>query len=266
VALHDPTIQNLIAERFHCSGAMQSTPSDYVMAVDANIGGGKDNYWLSRALSAQVQLRPDGTVGHALTIRYLNAAPDRYPYKPYQNYLRVYLPEGAQAVRAAGLTDWTFGHETGHGVVSGWMTVPFGKELTIQVNYELPNGWSSTRGYRLYWQKQAGTRDDRLNLELAWPAPSPTATVLPATGNRNEQGASFSLSMTQDQEIVLTFQTFEPEGAEVRSGWVDRLRARFESTQRAPARASSSPPSSAVPPSRSGAWWRTGHTARARTT
>jgi hypothetical protein len=83
VALHDPAVQSLIIQRFHCDGAMATPFGDYVMAVDANVGGGKDNYWLNRAFSAQVQLRPDGTVGHALAIRYRNAAPNRFPYAPY---------------------------------------------------------------------------------------------------------------------------------------------------------------------------------------
>jgi hypothetical protein len=32
---------------------MNGAPGDYLMAVDANLGGGKDNYWLERTFSGR---------------------------------------------------------------------------------------------------------------------------------------------------------------------------------------------------------------------
>jgi hypothetical protein len=202
-SFHDPGVQ-AVAKRFQCTGEMNGAPGDYVMAVDANLGGGKDNYWLERTFSGQVQLKTDGSALHTLTIDYKNPAASSPLSWDYNNYLRVFVPSGARVMKVTGLSQVSGVPESGRTVIGGWMSIARGKTLTVTVVYEVPRAWSSASGYRFYWQKQAGTRDDPLHVTISLPAQLSATSVQPpasATGSAVE----FSLPLHQDREFKLGF-------------------------------------------------------------
>jgi hypothetical protein len=203
VSLHDQSVQP-VAQRFHCTGEMDRAPGDYVMAVDANLNGGKSNYWLERTFSGQVRLKPDGTAVHAMTIHYKNpAAPSPLSFD-YRNYLRVFIPSDARVTNVTGLNQISVATESGRTVVGGWMSAARGKTLTVTVAYEVPGAWSSASGYRFYWQKQAGTRDDPLRLTISLPAQLSATSVQPPASVAGS-ALEFSLPLHQDREFKLGF-------------------------------------------------------------
>jgi hypothetical protein len=201
-AFHDERVQSMV-RRFHCSGELYRGPDDYVFAVDANLAGGKSNYWLERSFADQVELQANGIASHTLKIGYRNPAIASPMSWDYNNYLRVFLPERARISAVAGLTEITVSPESGRTVVGGWMSIRKGLTHSVSVRYEVPEAWSPTGGYRLYWQKQAGTRDDPLHLVLSLPPNMRAAAVTPAA-RPNDRRLEVSIPLHQDREFKLT--------------------------------------------------------------
>jgi hypothetical protein len=201
-AFHDEKVQSLV-RRFHCTGELYRGLDDYVFAVDANLAGGKDQYWLERVFTGQVELQPDGVASHAITIGYRNPAIPSPMSWDYNNYLRVFLPARARISSVKGLTEMTVTSESGRTVVAGWMSIVKGRTHSVSVRYDVPEAWSLADGYRLYWQKQAGTRDDPLQLVLSLPPNMRAAEMTPAA-RANDGKLDISIPLHQDREFRLT--------------------------------------------------------------
>lgn len=150
------------------NGALSADTGDVLMVVDTNIGGGKTDGVVEKTGTIETDIAPDGTVTHTLTLRYLHRGIPSDPFtgKRYQNYLRLYVPEGSRLVEATGnfgvapalppasddLTEdpllatsvdaatnaqggtdqWT---EQGRTVFGHWLSVPAGGEAMLRFVY-----------------------------------------------------------------------------------------------------------------------------------
>jgi hypothetical protein len=73
-----------------------STVTDFVGMSEANLGGNKVNYYVSRSLSQAVNIKSDKTISETLTASFKNSAPvDLGDKGTYKNYLRFILPLNA---------------------------------------------------------------------------------------------------------------------------------------------------------------------------
>jgi hypothetical protein len=73
-----------------------STVTDFVGMSEANLGGNKVNYYISRSLSQTVNIKSDKTISEILTASFKNSAPvDLGDKGTYKNYLRFILPLNA---------------------------------------------------------------------------------------------------------------------------------------------------------------------------
>jgi hypothetical protein len=168
--LDPPAAQALIA-RFNCTGALRVTPTDYLLSVDSNLGGWKNNFWLERSFKLDLEAQSNGAVRHTLTIHYFNGTPRDHPTSPsYKNYLRLYLPASSRVVSVAGdgLTnlDPLRRADRGYAQLAGWMNIKPGAPWTVLVVYDVPD-MVRAQGYELLWQKQAGTRGDDVEVRFA---------------------------------------------------------------------------------------------------
>lgn len=212
----NPAIQAL-AETLGWDGAIPAAPGDYVYPVEANISYNKVNLNISRTMSYHISLANPAEPYAMLNIEYANRSqgepgtcwdrspsPQRaYVYRAhdcYGNYLRLYLPQGAQMVNpprfpippsylyvddpAAG----QFGKlpdEQGKEVYGGLIVVPIGRSVTAPFTYRLdPEQIFTLRPdgalvYRLLVQKQPGVRPYPLFVTIDLPGGAEVLEISP---------------------------------------------------------------------------------------
>jgi hypothetical protein len=194
--LDPPAAQALIA-RFNCTGALRVTPSDYLLSVDSNLGGWKNNFWLERSFKLELEAQSSGAVRHTLTIHYFNGTPRNHPTSPsYQNYLRLYLPASSRNISVAGdgLTSPVFlpRADRGYAQLAGWMNIKPGAPWTVLIVYDVPD-MIKAQGYELLWQKQAGTRGDEIEVRFATAGASSSAKPPQAWKTRLDRDLTFEV-------------------------------------------------------------------------
>lgn len=142
--------------------------TDYLMAVDSNVGVNKANYGLSRSFLLNTQVEKDN-LAHELTISYLNKADAQNGYK---NYLRIYVPNNAAFVSTTILNSATgekkepvvdSSSEHGKTVYGTLVEVPRGESRQVVIRWQIPIP-TDTRALAFLWQKQPGIGEDPVNI------------------------------------------------------------------------------------------------------
>ncbi len=81
---------DVVASEIPCRG-------DGLAIIEANLGVNKTNFFVSREALSQITIDPDGTLGHALTLKVTNDAPVLQDGSgSYQLYMRVFVPLEAE--------------------------------------------------------------------------------------------------------------------------------------------------------------------------
>lgn len=151
----DPTLQKIV-EDVHWDGTMASDwDGDYLMAVDANMGALKTDYWMRREFSYDIDLtleKPRVTLG----ILYKNTAPfGDWRTSDYHSYLRVYVPKGSTFIESTMVSRTNTGEEFGKTFFGFLCHVLIGRETDAKIVYELPADFKKD-DYKLLIQKQSG--------------------------------------------------------------------------------------------------------------
>ncbi|MGH2449226.1 MAG: hypothetical protein ACRDFS_11585, partial [Chloroflexota bacterium] len=158
-------------------GAVNRTTGDYLYVVDTNLSYNKINDYVHSRVDYVVQVRPNRWLEARLTIRLHNRpSPTLDPggYGPgggayggrddYADFLRVFVPAGAQLTGESGWTQpWSPGEAYGKTEFSGYLIVPRGATRVVQLEYTVPpNVFSATHGshYHLLIQHQPGSYPD----------------------------------------------------------------------------------------------------------
>jgi hypothetical protein len=165
---------------------------DFLMVVDSNTGFNKVNPKIQQEISYRVEKPATGGKWTGwrkatLTIAYTNTAPGREDDPPqgcrmearygssyesmiagcYQNYLRVYTPEGSWLEEEEGFSRKAETlNEAGRNVFAGQFILEPGHSTVIRLTYWLPPAVESNGTYRLLVQKQPGTLATPLKLNL----------------------------------------------------------------------------------------------------
>jgi hypothetical protein len=172
IYLHDAAAQRF-ADDHGCGGQVRPTPGDSLMVVDSNLGATKDDFWMKRSFTLQLELAPDGTVRHTLRIRYYDLTDHGRltEWVPYLGWLRVYLPSTASVVSING-AKLDIATDLGQRVVEGWVRVPFSTTTDVTIVYNLGASVIDTKSHRLtlHWQKQAGRPVDKITVSFGVPA------------------------------------------------------------------------------------------------
>ncbi|MFN0072018.1 MAG: DUF4012 domain-containing protein, partial [Chloroflexota bacterium] len=143
-------------------GGLISTQSDYVHVVSANLGANKVNRDVRLEASYSVVPGSDGRLQVVLAVLFRNGrqSSDPGPYKTadYLNYVRVYVPRGAELFHVEGL-DSSVEHlnECGHTVFGGFLSVSPGQDRRLSLGYRLPVRIRA-ENYSLTVQRQSGVR------------------------------------------------------------------------------------------------------------
>jgi hypothetical protein len=146
----------LAVEKFGLGGVLESYAGDYLMVVDANLGGRKSNLYVTQTVNQKISVNKDGVVEKTLIVTYKNPKEhDGWLNSILPNWVRVYVPEGSELIEMSGFVETATPYdEHNKTVYSGYLEVrPMGV-TEIQLKYNLP--FTIDDVYNLYIQKQPG--------------------------------------------------------------------------------------------------------------
>lgn len=149
------------------SGAMDGTwKNDYLLAVDANLGAFKSDYYVKRSYDYTVDLR--GDVPQAvLAVTYEHTATEKsYLTKEYQSFLRVYVPHGSFLTTVTNATTQpVYGDFLNKKYFGVLVNVPLHSTKTVTFAYTLPKDLERDF-YDLKIEKQAGLNDVPVHIKV----------------------------------------------------------------------------------------------------
>jgi len=181
----EPALQSLL-QRYGWAGTLVETEGDYLAVVDSNLGYNKVTANITQSVGYEVSLDTSGQVSARLTIRYANKSSasldecDKFrQYVPtydaltqgcYWDYVRVYVPAGAELLSGAGGDEpVTATMELSRTCFAIYFVLKPGEERELSLEYRLPAGVVRDGTYSLYVQKQAGTGAIPLTIALTAP-------------------------------------------------------------------------------------------------
>lgn len=155
---NDQNLQEAVAS-VHWDGTVpREWDGDYLMAVDANMGALKTDYYMKREMNYNIdftQSKPTVT----LNIKYKNTAPyGDWRTSDYHAYLRIYVPKGSQFVSSNMVSHLIDGEEFNKTYFGFKVDVVMGREVNGQIVYTLPDSFTA-ENYKLLIQKQSGAGD-----------------------------------------------------------------------------------------------------------
>ena len=219
VYLQEPLGAGLDSTRW--GGAIAQTASDYLLAVDTNMGFNKANGVVDRRLDYTVSIDAQGLARSQVTISYHNTSTrtveclyESY-YEPsydlmmnrcYWNYLRVYVPAGSTLIAEENGNDMEqLGIESGKQVWAMFMVVAPGEQPRVTLGYYSPESVLQRTGdaweYHMTVQKQPGTDRTPLHVAVTLPAGMTMISASPAPARVEGSTITFQSNLSTDQEF-----------------------------------------------------------------
>ncbi|EKD46774.1 MAG: hypothetical protein ACD_67C00068G0003, partial [uncultured bacterium] len=183
----DPNLQQLV-ESVHWDGSVPTDwTGDYLMAVDANMGALKSDFFIKREISYDIDLTQTKPLV-TLKIKYNHTAPyGDWRTSDYHSYLRVYVPAGANFLGSTMVSKISEGEEFGKKYFGFMCHVLIGGQTDGEIRYELPENFTS-EDYRLLIQKQSGVGEVPVTVHIKTKNGEYTQTQTLANNLRFEDG------------------------------------------------------------------------------
>ncbi len=162
-------------EKLNFAGRIKENDGDYLHVNNVNFAGAKANLFTSQAIGSKTKLNDNGKITREVSLEFRNP----YPHSDcnlergglcinatLRNWIRLYVPKGSKLISFEGSKKKVQTYDDlGKRVFEGYLEVtPLGKAQVI-VKYSLPSDISS-KDYKLLIQKQPGTYEDKLNVEI----------------------------------------------------------------------------------------------------
>jgi len=159
----DLELQKLVESVYWAGKVSQNWSGDYLMAVDANMGAMKTDYYMQRSINYDVDLTQSKPVV-TLNILYKNTAPyGDWRTSDYHSYLRVYAPKGSNFLERKMVGYPNIGEEFNKTYFGVKVDVLIGGETQAMIKYELPENLDKDN-YRLLVQKQSGVNNTQIKV------------------------------------------------------------------------------------------------------
>ena len=213
---HEPAVQGLLQSLGMDGSLEHEAYEDYLLVVDSNLGYNKVNLNIRSEVDYEVTLDASGGAVAELAITYSNRSPaqsacvhqsrieptyDLMAQDCYWNYLRVYVPKGANLLSVQGVAEAeTLTGEYGYTVFGAFLVVPAAESSTVRFTYELPD-WSGDE-YKLLVQKQAGTMAVPLTVRVV-PEGMEVVSAVPQPKREQTGALAYELSLRQDCSLAL---------------------------------------------------------------
>lgn len=170
VFLVEPTSQKLIEKYGYGGRIADPVAGDYSYFVSTNLGGDKTNMFVTREFSHT--LAKEGS-------RWVKTTKVKYAYpkptaeyndfvKRYQDWFRLYLPDGSELISIKGNeveTTYT-DKERSKVYFGGFMTLAPEETKEIEFKYFIPEKLILNNEYNLYIQKQSGTKSEKHSFDI----------------------------------------------------------------------------------------------------
>jgi hypothetical protein len=223
------------------NGALRESPGDYLMVVDTNVGYNKVNALIEESLEYTVDLTDLEEPRARLIVHHRHPAEqgespcrheprydatyEQMTRRCYWDYLRVYVPSGAQLVAATPHTvagsELASGQERPAQVTTG--PPEHGRHVyatlfllrpqeTLETRFEtiLPKGVvlseNDTLEYNLLVQKQPGTQASPLRVEVRLPSGKELVTSEPSPTSVEGTNLEYELTLETDQALSVVFR------------------------------------------------------------
>ena len=192
------------------SGSIKNTDGDYLLVVNTNIGGGKTDAHIEEIINHTAQVSEDGSITNTVSVTrtHKGTSEDAFANLYNWDYLRMYVPEGSQLIRAEGFSDpdkklfldppegyeidkdyknisgdifieentkMRINKEFGKTVFGNWIGIAPGESKTVTISYKLPfkletkGTLNNVDTYSLLVQKQPGSFNSLFNTQLVLP-------------------------------------------------------------------------------------------------
>lgn len=204
--------QNLLASK-DWAGKMKPASGDYLLWADANLGSLKTDAAIKRELTYSISPTSTGKFVASAKMKFIHKGKFDWRTSRYRDYARVYVPIGSKFIKAIGtmeseksnkigLVDQ--GTENGHQWFGGFISVEPGHTSELSFQYYLPENISTTivgGEYNLLTQKEIGTNDVKLTLELDFGKKLSSATPGEDVGKHGDNRYDFLTDLVQDREF-----------------------------------------------------------------
>jgi len=170
VYLNDPNAQRLVEKYNYGGRIIDQGKSDYMFFVSTNLGGDKTNMFTDRSYTSDVTME-NGKVLRTVkvTFSYPEPKPEYIDFrKRYQDWYRLYVPEGSELVSLTGNEDNKVYTDKERGKVyfGGFLTLAPGETKTVEFKYYIPNNLLGDNQYNLYVQKQSGVNAEKYDFNI----------------------------------------------------------------------------------------------------
>jgi len=173
------------AQKLGWAGETKSAPVDYLMVVDANLGGYKSDAVMNKNIIYSLSADSKGLIGK-VTINYAHHGSYDWRTTDYRTYTRVFVPAGSQLIEAEGVSgnqaikDFKVDRED-FSALSGERKTAFGSLIVIKpgeigsltFSYRLPDvvykKVVQAGLYQLTLQKQPGSNIENLKVDVTLP-------------------------------------------------------------------------------------------------
>ncbi|EKE24917.1 MAG: hypothetical protein ACD_5C00356G0004 [uncultured bacterium] len=162
----DPRLQSAVTS-VHWDGTVpQNWEGDFLMAIDANMGALKTDWYIKRRMTYDVDLtQPKPLV--TLNIKYDHTAPyGDWRTSDYHSYLRVYVPKGSTFVESKMVSRLNTNEDFGKTYFGFMCHVLIGRQTDAYIKYELPESFSNIEDYKLLIQKQSGVGEIPISVRI----------------------------------------------------------------------------------------------------
>jgi hypothetical protein len=151
ILLYDrrPQIESLI-RALHADGRILHSPGDYLYIVDDNRSYNKINPYVHERADYSVSIAPNLWLDATLMIHYhVNPSPNNLEGQgpwfgtfgskhDYLDFLRVYVPRGAQLIAMTGIHRWAPAPAYGLTQFAGGLLIRSGHSATVTIHYKIP--------------------------------------------------------------------------------------------------------------------------------
>lgn len=160
-------MENIVKNKNWGGVVQEVKTSDYLFINYANLGINKSSLKVKEDLALENVNLGNKNVDK-LTITRTNESENEWPYGDNINYVRIAVPKGAQILSLDEdgrdiIKDVNITEENNKTVFGFWLATKVQTSKVWEISYELPSQFTS-QNYSLYFQKQAGTRGDDLQV------------------------------------------------------------------------------------------------------
>ncbi|MFA5136216.1 MAG: DUF4012 domain-containing protein [Patescibacteria group bacterium] len=158
-----------------CPSQVENCYTDFLFPYDANLGVNKANFFVNRKMDVKIHIDEEGFVHTYLNIHFRNESlQDIFPGGVYRNYLQILVPRNSliKQITVADKPVTNYDQEIGQFKRVGFFfEIPIQSQKNITIEYKSLKAFDRGRSiYQLLFQKQTGSINNDLNLEITLPS------------------------------------------------------------------------------------------------